>query len=194
MNDNLTRAERRRLKRARGKLKKTEARKKAKSLDFILVFILIAVSLGIVYWAINRQPDPETNEVKVASMGENHIGSTEGIEYNSNPPTSGPHLSEWQRDWKFYDSEVPTGALLHNMEHGGVVVYYKPDISQETKDLLKKFTKNNFKVITSANSDIPVPIAMAAWGVYEYFDDFDKAAMKAFAKRNRNTSSENVYP
>ena len=127
-------------------------------------------------------------------MEGDHRGNTDDVVYNSNPPTSGPHYSNWHKDWKFYDSELPTGGLIHNMEHGGVVVFFKPDIAQETKDLIKGFADDEQKVIAGANADIPSPVAMAAWGVYEYFDDFDERAMKAFYKRNRNRGPELIYP
>ena len=42
-------------------------------------------------------------------------------EWNSNPPTSGPHYVEWAV-WDFYDEEVPLVRSVHNLEHGGVRV------------------------------------------------------------------------
>lgn len=197
MAENLSRAERRRLKREEGKLKERGTEKQTKSLYFILILILIIGLFSAVYWALSSSPkleDDEINEVKVPIMATEHTGNTDDVEYNSNPPTSGPHYTDWHKDWKFYDSELPIGGLIHNMEHGGIVVFYQPHLSQETKDLIKEFTEDEQKVIASANTEIPAPIALAAWGVYEYFDDFDEVTMNAFYKRNRNRSPENVYP
>jgi hypothetical protein len=43
--------------------------------------------------------------------------------YNSNPPTSGPHAVA-PAAFKVYDFAVPKENLVHNMEHGGVVIWY----------------------------------------------------------------------
>ena len=46
--------------------------------------------------------------------------------YNSNPPTSGPH-SATPMPFKVLDNPAPKENLVHNMEHGGVVVWYNTD-------------------------------------------------------------------
>ena len=45
---------------------------------------------------------------------------------NSSPPTSGPH---WRHaaDPGFYGTELPDEELVHNLEHGQIVVSYNPD-------------------------------------------------------------------
>ena len=127
-------------------------------------------------------------------MKATHVSNTDAVVYNSNPPTSGPHFSDWHKDWTFYDSALPIGGLIHNMEHGGVVLFYQSSLDEATKDQLKAFTEDNFKMIASVKEDLPAPIALAAWGVYELFDAFDEEAMKRFYKKHRDHAPENVYP
>lgn len=195
MNNNLSRAERRRLKRERSKERKREVRRKAESAKHLVTFLVIAILFLVTgVWYFGRAPEPENNEVRIPIMESEHTANTDNVTYNSNPPTSGPHFTDWHKEWKFYETELPTGGLIHNMEHGGVVIFYKPDLPQETKGLLRELTEKNDKMIASANADIPASIALAAWGVYEYFDDFDEIGMEAFYKRNRNRGPENVYP
>ncbi|MFQ6019567.1 MAG: DUF3105 domain-containing protein, partial [Dehalococcoidia bacterium] len=43
--------------------------------------------------------------------------------YNSNPPTSGPHAPR-PADLGVHTTPVPKEALVHNMEHASVVVWY----------------------------------------------------------------------
>ncbi len=54
-----------------------------------------------------------------ADIAANHIAGC----YNSNPPTSGPHAAA-PAAFKVYDFAVPKENLVHNMEHGGVVIWY----------------------------------------------------------------------
>lgn len=156
-----------------------------------LIFAIIAIPL---FWYSTKPPEPKSAAVKVTIQNRDHVATTNGVVYNSNPPTSGPHFTDWHKDWKFYDIALPTGGLIHNMEHGGVVVWYKSSVDSATKDRLKEFTENNFKIIASVNEDIPAPIALSAWGVYELFDVFDEAKFKRFYKKNLNRGPENVYP
>ena len=43
--------------------------------------------------------------------------------YNSDPPTSGWHTPELN-SWGSYDYVIPDERLVHNMEDGGVVLWY----------------------------------------------------------------------
>lgn len=165
-----------------------------KSFPVKTVLGLIILGGGIYWYSVVAVPDVPNNEVKVAIMNRDHVSNIDGTEYNSNPPTSGPHLSEWEKEWKFYDTEQPMGGLVHNMEHGGIVVLYKSSVDESTKAALKKFTEDNFKVIAAVDEDLTAPIALAAWGYYELFDSFNEDGMKRFYKKHLNRAPENVYP
>lgn len=198
MQENLSRAQRRRQKRESSRLKKLENQKLKNKSSFLKVTIFLLIVIAIpVFWYINKGPKgPEVpnNEVTVPIMNVEHTSNTDNVIYNSNPPTSGPHFGNWHKEWKFYETELPTGGLIHNMEHGGVVLYYKPSVDEGTKAQLKDFTEDNFKIIASANEDIPAQMTLAAWGVYELFDSFDEAKFKRFYKKHLNHGPENVYP
>ena len=49
--------------------------------------------------------------------------------WNSSPPTSGPHYGQ-TAVWGSYDEEVPLVQTVHNLEHGGVVIHYGPDVPE----------------------------------------------------------------
>ena len=59
------------------------------------------------------------------NAGRNHIAANQQpSNWNSNPPTSGDHLST-PLPPGVYDNEQDPRALVHNMEHGYVVILYK---------------------------------------------------------------------
>ena len=67
----------------------------------------------------------------------NHIrpGSTFEGEYNSTPPTSGPH---WDSGWAgcgFFVEEMPDEQVVHNMEHGQVIISYNLSDEDEIEQL-----------------------------------------------------------
>src|SRR5690606_14137792 len=59
------------------------------------------------------------------SQGNWHIADVGAAhsEYNSDPPTSDWHVGSIA-SWGAYDYVVPDELLLHNMEDGGVVLWY----------------------------------------------------------------------
>jgi hypothetical protein len=71
-----------------------------------------------------RQDFPAQGARHVEELGEN-------FEYNSNPPTSGPHHPV-PAIWNVYEQPVPQIRLVHNLEHGGVAVQYGEDVPPAT--------------------------------------------------------------
>jgi Protein of unknown function (DUF3105) len=65
-------------------------------------------------------------------MGRQHVEQlSKGFQYNSFPPTSGPHYPPGPKApvvWNLYDTPVDEVAVVHNLEHGGVVVQYGSDV------------------------------------------------------------------
>ena len=58
----------------------------------------------------------------------------EGFEYNSVPATSGPHQAQPLAPvvWGVYDDPLEQIKVVHNLEHGGVIVQYGPDVPPAT--------------------------------------------------------------
>jgi Protein of unknown function (DUF3105) len=69
-------------------------------------------------------------------MGRQHVNNlSAGFQYNSFPPTSGPHYPPGPKApavWNIYDSPVDEIALVHNLEHGGIVVQYGSKVPRAT--------------------------------------------------------------
>jgi hypothetical protein len=86
--------------------------------------------------------------------------------YTSNPPTSGPHASTPEQ-FKVLENERPKENLVHNMEHGGVVIWYNTN-DQRSIDLLKSVAQDNidkgrFVVMTRYSGMEPETVAITAW-------------------------------
>jgi hypothetical protein len=65
-------------------------------------------------------------------MGRQHVESLRrGFQYNSFPPSSGPHYPV-PAVYNIYDQPVPEIRLVHNLEHGAVVVQYGSKVPQQT--------------------------------------------------------------
>lgn len=76
------------------------------------------------YVAAENDDSPDLPGEFFPSQGRDHLppGERYGA-YNSDPPTSGPHSPE-VLDWQVYDEPQQREKAVHNMEHGGVVVWH----------------------------------------------------------------------
>jgi hypothetical protein len=125
-------------------------------------------------------------------QGQEHIRPGEvRSDYNSNPPTSGPHGPA--ADWGVYDEAVPKESAIHNMEHGGVVVWYNcsgglepmdPEACFELEDQLIAIVAPDVAlgkyVLMTPNSDMENRIALTGWQNLDAFDEFDGERVRAF--------------
>ena len=95
--------------------------------------VLVAVVVG--YFAYRAQANlPGT---QMPDQGNLHIQSvdTPHVPYNSDPPTSGPHLP-YIAPWGIHTRPIERELQVHNLEDGGVVVQYNcecPEIVAKLK-------------------------------------------------------------
>ncbi len=109
--------------------------------------------------------------------------------YTSNPPTSGPHSST-PMPFKVLDNPAPKENLLHNMEHGGVVIWYNTT-DQAAIDQLKSIANDNidrrrFVVMTQYTEMEPETIAITSWTRLDKFPvaELSKGQVQDFIDEN----------
>ena len=133
--------------------------------------------------------------VAVPIQGRDHVQPGQSHPpYNSDPPTSGWH----------YDHAIPAGfyeepqadeALVHNLEHGHIVIAYDctklPDC-EATKAKLKELVGryNTWKITVVPRENKDAPLALTAWGRIAKLDDYDEARITAFIDAYRDKGPE----
>jgi hypothetical protein len=114
--------------------------------------------------------------------GRDHIGADEQPDnWNSNPPTSGDHLAA-PLPPGVYDNEQDPRALVHNMEHGYVVMLYK-NIPQDQVDQLRQFAEQRdaSKLVLAPYSGLEKDgVALAAWRNLETMQRANLDVVQAF--------------
>jgi hypothetical protein len=117
-----------------------------------------------------------------SSAGRNHISaSQQPSNWNSNPPTSGDHLGSPLAPG-VYDTEQDMRALVHNMEHGYVVILYK-GIPKDQQDQLRQFVedRNGSKLALAPWSGLDSNgVALAAWQNLETMQRANTDVVQAF--------------
>jgi len=101
---------------------------------------------------------------KMPDLGGQHVlrGATHST-YNSNPPTSGPHWVD-TAGAGVKDESTPDELVLHSMEHGAAVVWYREGLDQSDVDKIKEaFDSASGKKIMLVRKDLDVPVALTSW-------------------------------
>src|SRR5438045_1434063 len=89
------------------------------------------------------------------SEGRGH--TTKHQTYKTAPPTSGPHYPIPAHDNAYTTSPKPYEALVHALEHGRVIYWYKPDAPARIRgDLHALYTEDKALVVLTPNAR-PMP-------------------------------------
>ena len=128
---------------------------------------------------------------KMVDEGAQHIKEGESHEpYKSNPPTSGPH---WVgvAGAGIKNEIVPDELMLHSMEHGAAVVWYREDLEQSEIEKIKEaFNSASGKKIMLARKDLDVPVALTSWNYLLKLETIDVEKIKEFIETNNDRAPE----
>lgn len=113
--------------------------------------------------------------------------------YNSDPPTSGPHWPQPQPWGIVTAADPPDELFVHDLEHGGIWISYRPDIAAGTRARLEDFARAYpDAVVLSPRPRNDRAIVLASWGRLLRMDVFDEQRMVAFLSANINRSPERL--
>jgi hypothetical protein len=138
-------------------------------------------------------------ESAVPNEGWTHVTEGSVVTYAHNPPASGNHYPIWAR-YEVFTAAIPRGYYVHNLEHGAIVLLYRPDADPSLIAALEAaYTAIPDEVACGHKRSLLTPdpelddlvAVVAADNVLEG-DCVDEAAIVAFALAHRNMAPENV--
>ena len=162
-----------------------------------IIILTLVIIFGSVWFSSkqavenkDRLSKPMMGE-KMADEGAQHVKEGESHEpYNSNPPTSGPHWADVAGPG-IKDEFIPDELVLHSMEHGAAVVWYREGLEQAETDKIKRaFNSASGKKIMLARKDLDVPVALTSWGYLLKLQTVDEAKIKEFIETNNDRAPE----
>ncbi len=180
-------------------------RQRKQKLKSSLVWGGIGVAiLVIIALVISQSARPAAGESVPIMVSDPHIPvDSDPGEYNSDPPTSGPHYAEEARAG-FFDNnnyQFPAGYLVHNLEHGYVIFWYNCDLLDESdctnlKEQIKTTIDDlgGVKLIAYPWPSLDTPLVMTSWGRLQRFETFDAEQAKVFYRSNLNKAPEPDAP
>ncbi len=140
-----------------------------------------------------------------------HVNSlTAKLPWNTSPPSNGQHYPNWAV-WGFYTTAVNPRMVVHNEEHGGVVLWWGSDVTPATVAKLNAFYREE----PTGSFGTPYPklgskVAITAWtgdppryqhngyygqghiGICPRYDAATEKAFTAFRKAYRGHGPEGI--
>jgi hypothetical protein len=112
--------------------------------------------------------------------------------YSSNPPTSGWHWANPQ-DWGIYTSPQVQEQLVHNLEHGGIVVQYNGLSDADVQRLTTLVSRDNYHMILAPYPGLTdAKVALTAWDHLIKCTGVDENTINAFINSYRDKGPELV--
>jgi uncharacterized protein DUF3105 len=136
------------------------------------------------------------------SQGQRHVETLpKGFKYNSVPATSGPHQPQPLAPivWGVYDEPVEEIKVVHNLEHGGVIVQYGPEVSaQAVRDIVAWYRDDPNGLVVAPlppalleeQPELSDEIALTAWTYLQTCKRFNEEAFSNFVDLHRGNGPE----
>ena len=137
------------------------------------------------------------------------IDATSDPKWNTEPPTSGPHSGD-PAIFGAYDTPVNVAQAVHNLEHGGVYIFYGADVPDATVQQLQDFYDEDATgMLLAPLPELGETIALGAWvtpdprpgavaeggqGHLGECTEFDESAFSAFRDEFRFRGPERFPP
>lgn len=158
-------------------------------------------AVGTAWWVTSARPQAQSAQetgAPVADEGWEHVPVGTDIRYRAHPPASGPHYPAPAPAGVYPDGLAP-GFWVHSLEHGYIVLVYKPPVSpellQEFREMVKDFPTSKFKNVklVIAPYDLMLrPFAVLAWDRRMWMETFDRAKVLAFYRAYVDHGREDI--
>jgi hypothetical protein len=105
----------------------------------------------------------KTVKAKTVKPGVVHVQEGTPVKYNTFPPSAGSHYPT-PAIWDFYTTPVEPRLLVHNQEHGGVILWWGDKVPKTTVDKIHDFYNSSpVSMVGSPLKTLGSKVAITAW-------------------------------
>lgn len=147
------------------------------------VIVVLAVFAAAVFLVGFGGGEPSPTEVRAdleaagctlkavkAQRGQHTLGPDETADWNTDPPTSGPHFGFDEAGnlgtviWGAYDEPLQLARVVHNLEHGGIYIFYGDKLPDAVVAELRDFYDSHERgTLLAPYPKLAGKIALGAW-------------------------------
>jgi Protein of unknown function (DUF3105) len=144
-------------------------------------------------------PGCTMTERAVGNEGWVHVAEGSSVAYAANPPASGPHYPVWLR-YEAYATAQARPYWVHNLEHGAIVLLYRPDAPasgvtalNETLRALPNDPACGYpRALLTPDPALPTAFAAVAANFVLQGECVNPQAIAQFASAHRNRGPEDI--
>jgi uncharacterized protein DUF3105 len=162
------------------------------------IVLAVVVVIVAVYFLLPKPVAAQGHQVPIEGNRQ-HQPQTSAIPYRNRPPSSGDHYDQ-PANYGVSTQEIPTGNWVHSLEHGGIVVLYRPDLCDAACQAVLRDTYNSAptsqlfpgyrKMVVTPYTDMDHAVATVAWGWLDEMDAPDKDRILAFYRAHVDRGPE----
>lgn len=114
--------------------------------------------------------------------------------YRVDPPAGGNHSDAVARPGTYREGQLPPdGQLVHSLEHGYVILWHRPNLPPEQRDVVQKVAERHERdVLVVPRPTLSTPVAATAWGNRLLCRTAEPDALDLFVREYRNKGPEKV--
>ena len=197
----------RRIEEQRRKIEAARSEQRRKRMIWVgAIVVLVAAAIGAVVLLMPRGSGlggAQSQMRQVTTEQASHVDEGSALTYSHRPPSSGMHYGTLPQpqEYRMYDTPLTPGRWVHMLEHGAVVVLYRPDLCDDAcvqqlgqfYDSAPRSTLVGIRHLAiTPYSDMDHKIAVVAWGYVDEMDqvDLDRIMADFKAKVDATTAPE----
>lgn len=126
----------------------------------LLLAALIVTAAAVVPRLLAEPVDRTLDQVRVYDdLPTTHVDGD--VDYEQDPPVGGQHADRWL-DCGAYETQVRAENVVHDLEHGTVLLTYRPGTSTADVERLEALLPDNS--ILSPWDGLDAPVVVTVWG------------------------------
>jgi hypothetical protein len=146
-----------------------------------------AIAIALVVLLVRPPAAFQGHQVPIEG-NRDHVPTGTALQNRNRPPSSGNHYDSTS-GYGVFERDVPVGNWLHTLEHGGVVLLYRPDLCDQAciAQLREVYNSapnsalfNQRKLAVLPYQDMDHKIAVVGWGYLDEMDEIDRDRILAF--------------
>lgn len=194
----------RRLEEERKRQQQTQAARKRNLMTLAIAALVATLVVALI---IMERPEEVSDDFGVASdesgctdietfedEGRGHIDEGSPLSYKTQPPTSGEHYPS-VADGGFSSEPVNEGNVVHNLEHGQIVIWYDPQAPGSVLEDIETYVDDaGLPMLAVPYESVPsgYNFTIGAWGATQSCEDVSGEVLGGFRERFQGKGPEQV--
>jgi hypothetical protein len=187
------RLEARRLERARALEARARAARRARLIRLGVIAALVAGFVYLFFMQTRPQGPESIRGHAIERFGDSGVNEhvTGTVEYDSTPPTHGPHGSPVACG--VHAEPIPHENQVHLLEHGVVGIQYRPSLApDDIRSIEAVVRETGSRTFSAPYPGMPTAIAVTSWGELMRLDSLDLPAINDYVEAFRGEGPEDV--